>query len=248
MGHFKIAAAQIASLRGDVSANLVTHAGAVTAAARHGVSTLVFPELSLTGYEPDLAATLAFTNEDERLAPLRRLAAENQTTLVVGAPVRNGTGKPAIGAFILTPACEIKTYLKMHLGQNEAPFFSHGDTPFFLGIEGQQIGIAICADSSRRSHPSTYAELGADTYAAGVFLTEEWYETDASRFRTYAADFGMLTLMANHGASSGTYTSVGKSAAWAPGGDLLVQATGVDSVLVTATLGTSGWQGEIVKI
>lgn len=56
MPDFRIAAAQIPSRRGDIDANLATHATAMAAASRHGVSVLVFPELSLTGYEPTLAA------------------------------------------------------------------------------------------------------------------------------------------------------------------------------------------------
>src|SRR5262245_53260102 len=57
--NFKIAAAQVPSVRGDIDANIAIHAAAMAAAARHGVTVLVFPELSLTGYEPDLAAELA---------------------------------------------------------------------------------------------------------------------------------------------------------------------------------------------
>jgi predicted amidohydrolase len=248
MFDFTIAAAQIPSVRGDVSANLAAHDAAVSAAAASEASIVIFPELSLTGYEPDIAAALAFTVDDERLNPLRRLAERHQITLVVGAPVRSGSDKPAIGAFVITPAGEVKTYLKMYLGTSEAPHFSHGDTPFVLDIKGQRIGLAICADSSRLSHPRTYTDLGAKTYAAGVFLTAEWYATDVPRLQKYAEEFGLLTLMANQGASSGTYESVGKSAAWAPGGKLLVQAEGVETVLVTATLRKSGWQGDIVGV
>src|SRR5262249_42743510 len=56
MSEFKIAAAQFASVRGDLAGNILTHAAAIAAAADQRVSVLVFPELSLIGYEPDLAA------------------------------------------------------------------------------------------------------------------------------------------------------------------------------------------------
>ena len=56
MSDFKIAAAQVASVPGDIDRNIATHAAATAAAAQHGVSVLVFPELSLIGYEPSLAA------------------------------------------------------------------------------------------------------------------------------------------------------------------------------------------------
>jgi len=81
-----------------------------------------------------------------------------------------------------------------------------------------------------------------------VFLTREWYVDDAPRLQKYATKFGMLAVMANQGASTGTYESAGKSAIWAPGGHLLVQADGVERALLTATLAKSGWQGNLVRM
>ena len=248
MGDFTIAAAQISSVGGDVSRNLAAHMDAVVAAASHNISALVFPELSLTGYEPDLAASLAFSVDDARVASLRRLAVEHRIALTVGAPVRTAADKPAIGAFILTPDGDARTYLKMHLGKSEVASFSPGEQPFTLDVDGHRLGISICADSSRESHAQTCRDLGAQIYAAGVFLTSEWYREDAPRLQKYAAKFGLLSVMANQAASGGTYESVGKSAIWAPGGDLLVQADGVERALVTATLGKTGWQGKLIHL
>jgi predicted amidohydrolase len=73
MPGFKIAAAQGVSVRGDIPRNITTHSTAIATAAMQGVSVLVFPELSLTGYEPDLAAELAMTPSDSRLTPLLML-------------------------------------------------------------------------------------------------------------------------------------------------------------------------------
>jgi predicted amidohydrolase len=248
MPPFRIVAAQIPSVRGDVTANVATHAHAIRTAASHAVSMLVFPELSLTGYELDLAAPLAFSAHDERLRHLRELAQRYQLTLVVGAPIRTNVDKPAIGAVVMRPDGDLLTYLKMHLGGSEGEYCSPGAEPLTLSIGDQQVGLSICADSSRSSHARTYSELGAQVYAAGVFLTNEWYVTDAPRLQKFAEEFEMLTVMANQGASTGTYASVGRSAIWAPGGELLVQATGVERVLVTATKADEGWRGEIVAI
>ena len=52
-------------------------------AAKHEVSVLVFPELSLSGYQPDLATELAMTATDSRLTPLRSLARQHQISAVV---------------------------------------------------------------------------------------------------------------------------------------------------------------------
>lgn len=50
MSDFKIAAGQVASVRGNIARKIATHAAAIETAVKHGASVLVFPELSLTGY------------------------------------------------------------------------------------------------------------------------------------------------------------------------------------------------------
>jgi len=245
---FKIAAAQVASIRGDIDANIAAHAAAIEAAAEHRVSVLVFPELSLTGYEPDLAAELAMSAMDRRLEPLRALARQHHMKIVVGAPLHSGTSKPALGAIVIDASGSTMSYRKMHLGTPERAIFVAGDRPLAFTVSGHTVGVAICADSSQPTHPRAYAALGADIYAAGVFLNAEWYATDTPRLIDYAARFRLLTVMANHADSIGTYASVGKSAAWAPGGTLLAEAKGVERAIVIATSTNLDWRGDVVGI
>src|SRR5262245_58920384 len=110
-----LAAAQTVPHRGDVDANLADHIRLIRAAADGQARVLVFPELSLTGYELDLADTLAFSERDPRLAPLIELAASYTMTLVVGAPVRIES-RLHIGAFILSPDRSVDIYTKHLLG------------------------------------------------------------------------------------------------------------------------------------
>jgi predicted amidohydrolase len=248
MSDFKIAAAQVASVRGDIAGNVQTHAAAIASAAARGVSVLVFPELSLVGYEPDLAAELAITVTDERLAPLAALARQHQMAVVVGASLWNAGTKPGLGAILLAADGLARSYTKMHLGGSEPTYFKPGDAPLAFASHGQTIGIAICADSSKPSHPQAYADGGATVYAAGVFLNAEWYATDSPRLSKYASRFGMLVVMANHAASVGTYVSVGKSAVWAPDGALLAEAAGTESSLVIATRTREAWRGAVVRV
>jgi predicted amidohydrolase len=231
-----------------MDANLAAHAAAMRAAAKHGVAALVFPELSLTGYEPDLAAELAITPQDSRLRPLIELAHEHQIEAIVGAPLHSGSAKPALGAIVFSPSGTITTYWKMHLGGSEPDYFVPGSTPLTLVVGGHKTGLAICADSSLPSHPQAYADLGADIYAAGVFLNAEWYATDVPRLAQYAARYQLLTVLANHAASVGTHKSVGRSAIWAPGGKLLAQAAGDEDALVIATASNHTWQGEMARM
>jgi predicted amidohydrolase len=248
MSEFKIAAAQIASVRGDVAGNIRMHVAAITGAAARGVSVLVFPELSLVGYEPDLAAELAISETDKRLAPLAALAHQHQMTVVVGAPLRTAGAKPVLGAILFAANGSPRIYAKMHLGGSEPAHFAPGGAPLSFVANGQTIGLAICADASKPSHPQAYADGGSTVYAASVFLNAEWYATDAPRLAGYASRFRMLVVMANYAASVGTYVSVGKSAVWDPGGALLAEASSTESSLVIASRNRDGWCGEVVSV
>jgi predicted amidohydrolase len=212
------------------------------------VSVLVFPELSLVGYEPELAAELALIPTDARLAPLAELARRHQMTVVVGVPLRTTAAKPALGAILFPANGPPRTYAKMHLGGPEPNYFSAGDVPLAFADRGETVGLAICADTSQPSHPERYAAGGATVYAAGVFLNAEWYATDAPRLAGYAPRFHMLVVMANHAASVGTYMSVGRSAVWAPDGTLLAEAAGTEDCLVTATRTPVGWDAQVARI
>jgi predicted amidohydrolase len=247
MSDFKIAAAQVASLRGDIAANVATHAAAISAAARHGVNVLIFPELSLTGYEPALAAELAIAPTDARLTPLQTLVRQHGMDVVVGAPLLSPEAKPNLGVILFASDGTIHTYAKMHLGGSEPNYFTPGDRPLSFTTHGQQIGVAICADSSHASHPQNYSAAGAAIYATGVFLNAEWYATDTPRLAQYAARHRLLVVMANHADSVGTYNSIGKSAVWSPDGTLLVQAAGTENCLVVVTNREGAWRGEEVE-
>jgi predicted amidohydrolase len=248
MSDFRIAAAQVASVRGDIAGNIRTHTAAAESAAARGISVLVFPELSLIGYEPDLAAELAITSTDERLAPLVALAQEHQMALVVGAPLQNAGAKPCLGTILFAADGSTHAYAKMHLGDSEPKYFAPGSSPLAFATHGEAIGIAICADSSRPSHPQAYADGGATVYAASVFLNADWYASDAPRLAKYASRFRMLVLMANHAAAVGTYVSAGRSAVWAPDGALLAESAGTESSLVIATRTRKIWHGEVVQV
>jgi predicted amidohydrolase len=50
-----IAVAQTVPIRGDVDANIEQHLRLIRVAAQEQAQVLVFPELSLTGYEVDIA-------------------------------------------------------------------------------------------------------------------------------------------------------------------------------------------------
>ncbi len=241
-----VGAAQIESLRGDVRDNLDRHIRLVAVAAAHDVQLLVFPELSLTGYELDLADALAFSERDDRLAPLRDAAAEHGVTLVVGAPIRLASGLH-IGAFIVGADGREAIYTKRHLGGDELDVFDPAERDPLTRIGHDVAAVAICADTNHASHPRSAAARGATLYLAGVLFSPAEFESVSEKLSGYAREHSMAVVLANHGAPSTTLDTAGGSSIWSEGGELVARLSGVGSGLVIATRTRSGWMGTKIR-
>lgn len=243
-----LAAAQTLSSAGDVPANIQRHLVFLQAAAEQGVQLLVFPELSLTGYEPSLSAGLAIAPDDAVLTPLREAARALQLTAVVGMPIRLATQPGVlIGALVLGADGSLAVYTKQHLHPGEEVAFVAGQGGDALQWGEDRIALAVCADFSHASHPRAAAESGANVYAAGVLISEGGYATDAALLEGYAIEHEMLVLMANHGGPSGGWTCAGRSAIWGAQG-LISAAPGVGAALVIAQREGGHWTGRQVAI
>lgn len=246
MSKFIIAAAQSKSVKGDIGANIITHEKFVRVAAEHDVDVIIFPELSLTGYEPELAEQLTISVDDDRLQLFREFAQESGITIVAGAPLESSRDKPHIGALVYCPD-RVVSYAKQHLHPGEEVSFSPGEEDCIVEVGGMTIGLAICADTAHASHAQKAAEKGADIYAAGVLITEGGYQTDAALFKQYARRHNMVVLMANHCAPTGGWEPAGKSAIWDNAGHVLGAMRGREEGMIVATKMKDGWTCQIVQ-
>lgn len=243
-----LAAAQSISIAGDVPANIQQHLLLMRAAAEHGVQLLVFPELSLTGYEPSLAGGLAIVPEDAVLMPLREMARELQLTAVVGMPIRLASQAGVlIGALVLGADGSLGVYTKQHLHPGEEVAFVPGQGGAALQWGEDRIALAVCVDYSHGSHPRATADSGAGVYAAGVLISEGGYAADVALLQGYASEHQMLVLMANHGGPSGGWKCAGRRAIWNAQG-LIAAASGVGNALVIAHREGGRWTGRQVEI
>ncbi|MDP3226762.1 MAG: carbon-nitrogen hydrolase family protein [Acidovorax sp.] len=247
-----IAAAQITVVAHDVARNAQTHLAFVRAAAHEGVQLLVFPELSLTGYElPQLAAHVVHA-EHPLLAPLHQAARDHGMTLVVGAPAppARAGGLPAIGAWVLNADGSVALYRKRHLHGSEVQFASAGvEDALVLPLADTPTALAICADATHPEHANAAATAGAALYATGALISEQGYGPESAQLQAYARDHAMAVLLSNHGGPSGGYVSAGRSAFWAPGGALVVAAPGAGDWLVLAQRDREGaWSGRVAPV
>ncbi|MDR1336591.1 MAG: hypothetical protein LBK22_07175 [Tannerella sp.] len=77
-----LASAQTRVKQGNIESSLNDHYNLIDLASRNQADLIVFPEMSITGYEREKALDLAFTEKDSRLDVLRQLSAEKQMILI----------------------------------------------------------------------------------------------------------------------------------------------------------------------
>lgn len=254
-----LAAAQTISVRGDVDANVEHHLKATEAAVAAGARVIVFPELSLTGYEIDLAADLAFEVNDRRLEPLEATARAHDAILVVGAPLRLD-GHLHIAALIVGPT-GVDVYTKRTLGAfrasdnpggaippPEASVFEPGTHDPLVDAGGTPAAIAVCADVGRPEHAGAAAQRGARIYLASMFVIPSELERDRARLTAYARAHGMVVVFANHGGPSGGLASAGSSAVIAETGVPVVELEPVGPGIAVAVNDPHGWRCEAVPL
>jgi predicted amidohydrolase len=246
--NLKIAVAQVPSIKGNIDANIATHLEVIEKAGSLGVAYLVFPELSLTGYEPELSSNLAFTNDDERLKPLIDSAIKNNINIGVGvgAPLLSDN-LPKIGLIIIFQSGVVETYEKMYLHSGEEAYFSKGIRHHCITIGNTKVANAICADANNMVHVDTCFELGASVYIAGVLITEGGYDSDTAAMERYAKKHNMLVAMANYNQPTGNWSPIGKSAIWSSTG-LLASANETQNALVIAEKQNNIWTGQVHEI
>lgn len=244
-----LAAAQTLSQPGDLSANIERHCAFVRTAAAAGVELLLFPELSLSGYEPERVAGCVVDPAGPLLAPLRALAHRHRMILVLGAPLASANERPHIGAIVLFADGSHAVYHKRHLHSGEERWASAGAADaacFPLGTE--RFALSICADSSNDQHATAAAATGASLYLAGVLLSENAYPGDCAKLQQHAATHGYAVLMANHGGDSGGYVAAGRSAFWDETGRLVGATPGRGEQLLVVRKAAGGWQTKAHKL
>lgn len=242
-----IAAAQPPCIPLDVAANAEAHAHAVRETA---ADLLVFPELSLTGYE--LTAP-AVSPTSPVLAPLVEACAESGTVAFVGAPVEEN-GERFIAMLRVDGEDARPVYRKQFLHGAENDHFSPGPHPdagsVVIDELGIRIGLGICKDTGSMQHIAALTGADIDVYLAGVVhLPEEIAEQNA-RGHVIARTSGAVTVIANAaGPCSTTYPEAGgHSTAWAPDGTQLAGTAASPGDVLLFTYEPSGADGRTNRV
>ncbi|WP_457966628.1 carbon-nitrogen hydrolase family protein [Arthrobacter sp. D1-29] len=162
-----VSTVQYQALDGGVATNAMEHVRLIEDAESHGSRLVVFPELSLTGYDLPLLKDPGqwLQPEDPRLGDVREICRRTGITAVVGGAYREADGTPRLAALAIHPEGVTDVAFKTHLHGQEKDIFAPGGGAVVLELDGWKIALAICFDAAVPSHSVLAAGSGADAYA-----------------------------------------------------------------------------------
>lgn len=165
----KIGLAQIYPKLGDVRHNLDVHLEYARRARDEGLDLLVFPELSMTGYQvQDLAPEVALTAaaDDEVFAALLDASRALELDIVVGFVHEDFRNRFYIADAYLSGGQALhihhKLYLPTYAMFDESRYFAQGNSVRAFNTRFGRVGMLICEDFWHVSPPYLLWLDGAD--------------------------------------------------------------------------------------
>ncbi len=241
-----LASAQTNPKRGDIEGNLQDHYRLIEMAGERGADLIVFPEMSITGYEREMGDMLAFTPDDSRLGKLAKLAVDSKIVIIAGAPIRIAA-ELFIGSFIFQPDDSISIYTKqfLHLGEEDfyAPSFDFNPV---ISLENERISFAICADIDHPKHPENAGKADCSIYTASLFFSPNGIPSAHRLLSSYAKKYSMNVLMSNFSGESWGQASGGRSGFWDKNGVLIAEMDDYQSGILVVEKKNGIWTGQTI--
>lgn len=224
--------AQTKSIKGDIQANIENHLRLINEALAQRADAVFFPELSLTGYEPELAEALATTPDDIRFAVFQQMSDAHNITIGLGMPIRTAEGV-TITMLVFQPNVPLLTYAKQQLHADELPYFVAGKKPIILWPDTHKIALAICYESLQACHIQNVHALGAKGYLACVAKSQKGVHKAYAHYPAIAQQYHIPVLMVNCVGDCDNFESVGSSGFWNEKGELIAALdSGSEGVLL----------------
>lgn len=240
----KICAAQIKSQVGNIQENIIKHKKLIDLAISQSVELIIFPELSLMGYEPKLAREFAISTYD-KLNEFQEISNKNSILIGVGMPIKRHEDI-YIGMIIFRPHQSVLIYNKQHLHSDELTYFTRGQDEVFLMIGDTKIAPAICYESLLCEHSDKAALNGANIYFASVAKSTTGVEKANTFMPKIAKKHSFVVLMSNSIGPCDNFISAGGTSVWNNQGIVQVQLD--DSSEGIAVFDTSTNQAEAHKL
>ena len=218
----KICVAQTKSEKGNIKTNIENHLRWSELAVKEKADLIVFPELSLTNYEPELAVKLATHPYDSRLDAFQEFSDTKNMAIGVGLPLKSKAGI-LISMVVFQPYQKRQTYSKQKLHSDEKPYFIEGNEQLILTIKDTRIAPAICYESLQPEHAQNVNGMGAELYLASVAKSQGGIEKAYAHLPKIANKYSMPVLMANCIGFCDNFQSAGQTSVWDENGILIEQ-------------------------
>jgi predicted amidohydrolase len=209
----KICVAQTRPIKGNIQSNIDNHKKLIDLALSKGADVIIFPELSLTGYEPKLAKELATHQDDSRFDDFQKISDTKRVTIGVGVPTKNKTGI-CISMVLFQPHKARQTYSKKYIHPDEEEFFISGQSFTGLKVNKTNIALAICYELSVPEHSEEAFKSGAEIYMASVAKFVNGVDKAIKSLSDIAHKYTMTVLMSNCVGQADGYECAGKTSIW----------------------------------
>lgn len=184
----------------------------------------VFPELFLSGYVTDGLEELAVDSEGPAVGRIAKIAKDNSTAVIFGAPERFGDGYANSAVHIDRNGKLAGIYRKAYLYGAESDAYLPGDELLIVDLEGWKVGLMICFDVEFPEVARTLARAGADLFVT-ISANMEPFERDHRVFNTARAlENGVPHVYVNQVGRGEEFTFTGGTLAVSTDGDFLAEA------------------------
>ncbi len=238
MTTLNIALAQINTCLGDVPSNLAKHLELIERAREQKADLLIFPELSLTGYNlQDLAAAVSHRPNSGDPVFRELLSASRDIDLVVGFVNEDQRSRFYVASAYLSAGEVLHVHHKIYLPTyglfDEGRYFAWGDSLQAFDTRFGRMGMLICEDFWHASPPYLLWLDGAEVLllcsaSPGRGLNKE-AQIESARWvehinRAYASLFTVFVAHANRVGYEDGLHFWGGSTIFDPNGEQLVKA------------------------
>jgi predicted amidohydrolase len=228
--------AQLSPESGSIRHNIERHLMWIDHAIAYNSDLIIFPELSITGYEPALAKDLAIEANDKRLHIFQSISNTTGIVIGLGVPFKIGSGI-TISLLLFQPQKQIAVYTKKYLHPDEDYYFISAEGVQVLTIKKVKIGFSICYELSIPEHAEQVYQQGASIYIASVAKSVGGVEKAADRLSQIAKEYSMTVLMSNFIGHCDNFDCGGKSSVWNEDGNLLAQLDAqIEGILIFDTI------------
>jgi predicted amidohydrolase len=178
--------------------------------ARH-VDIIGFPEMNITGYaDPTKYPESIIRLDGPEIARVLEMTKGKSVTVLAGLIEENPTGKPFITQIVVRNGQLLGYYRKVTIEDEEADWFSRGETVPVFTHNGLTFGLAICADLGNEKVYAECARQGAkivfELAAPGLYGEQatrnwqsgfEWWEGECQKYLSrYTQKYGIWVAVA----------------------------------------------------